>query len=278
MMKADLSRPAPMPVETAQRRLTLANGLSLAYVESGAPDGPPLLLIHGYSDSSHSYALLRPQLPNARVISVDLRGHGQSDAPAGSYAPAVLADDVRLLMDALGIVAATIVGHSLGSLVARQLAASHPARVTRLVLIGSTVLPPVRRGDPLWCEIASFTAPPDAGSDFLAAFQSNPGPVDPAFVATAIAESTRLPLHVWHGVLDAITDQDSAAVAASIRVPTLILWGDKDPFFGAEHQAALRAAMPHARFRTFEGIGHNPHWERPEEVAHLIEAFTASGA
>ena len=249
------------------------DGPRLAFVESGDPDGPPILFIHGYSDSSHSFSLLRQRLPGGRVVSVDLRGHGRSDKPVGSYTLATLAGDVRRLMDALGIAAATIVGHSLGSLVAQRLAADAPERVERLVLIGSTVEPPVTRGDELWTEIAGWTAPPDRDHTFLAAFQSNTGAVDPYFVATAIEESTRLPLHVWHAVLDEITDRGTAEVAQAIRAPTLILWGDGDPFFGAGHQAALRAAIPAAYFVTFAGVGHNPHWEQPAEVARLIAEF-----
>lgn len=276
MIDADLARPTAAAGDLARRRVQLPNGLNLACVESGMPDGPPVLLLHGYSDSSHSFALLRPHLPDVRAISVDLRGHGQSDKPAGNYAPALLAEDIRMLLDALGIAAATVVGHSLGSLVAQHLAAAHPARVSGLVLIGSTVLPPIRRGDAVWHEIAGFTEPPGLDSAFLAEFQSNPGPVDPMFVTAAIAESTRLPLHVWHGILDAITDRGTAGIAAAVRAPTLILWGNQDPFFGAEHQAALRAAIGRATFEIFEGIGHNPHWERPRDVARLIAGFIAS--
>jgi pimeloyl-ACP methyl ester carboxylesterase len=209
----------------------------------------------------------------ARLISVELRGHGGSDKPGGAYRLSTLAADVRGLMDVLGIASAMVVGHSLGSLVAQHLAADTPERVDRLVLIGLMVEPPVTRGDSLGAEIAGWTAPPSRDHPFLAAFQSNSGAVDAGFVATAIEKSTRLPLHVWQAVLEEITDKGTVDVARRVQAPTLILWGNEDSFFGPEHQAALRAAIPTARFVTFPGVGHNPHWERPQRVARLIAEF-----
>lgn len=268
-----LARPSVTPTDDARLRATLANGVALARVESGDPDGTPLVLIHGYSDSSFSFSLLRPHLTDARMISLDLRGHGQSDKPRLGYTLGELADDVRQLMDALGVPRAVLVGHSLGSLVAQRLAAFAPHRVAGLVLIGSTVLPPVRRGDWLWSQVAGLTAPPEADGELLTALQSNPTPLDPAFMATILAESRRLPLHVWRGVLDELTDRGTTQIARLVIAPTLILWGDRDPFFDAEHQAALRRAMPVAAFEAFAGVGHNPHWEKPERTAALIADF-----
>jgi pimeloyl-ACP methyl ester carboxylesterase len=277
MSTTELERPAgsaPAALFDGPRnRTVLANGLSLAWLESGDPNGPPLLFIHGYSDSSFSFSPIRPHLAAARCISVDLRGHGQSDKPRLGYTLGEMADDVRQLMDARGIDRAVLVGHSLGSLVAQRLAAFAPKRVAGLVLIGSTVLPPVRRGDWLWSEISALSAPPTAETPFLLELQANPGPLDPAFMATVIDESLRLPLHVWRGVLDEITDRGTAEIACQVTAETLILWGDQDPFFDAQHQAALRAAMPAATFHAFTGVGHNPHWERPSETATLILNF-----
>ena len=132
----------PVPIQAdwadAKKMVKLSNGITLAYVEMGNSDGPPMLLIHGYTDNSRSWSLLAPYLKAHRLLAVDLRGHGKSDAPQCCYAYADLANDAALFLDALGIAKADVIGHSLGSLAAQLLAAQHPEKVDRLVLISST--------------------------------------------------------------------------------------------------------------------------------------------
>ena len=109
-----------------KKKVTLPNGVALAYVELGDPEGPPLLLLHGYTDSSRSWSLLATHLGRFRLIIPDQRGHGSSDAPICCYGTVQMADDARLLLDALHIDRAAVAGHSMGSMVAMALAADHP--------------------------------------------------------------------------------------------------------------------------------------------------------
>ena len=129
----------PMPSQAdwadAKKTVKLANGITLAYVEMGNSDGPPMLLIHGYTDNSRSWSLLAPYLKAHRLLAIDLRGHGKSDAPQCCYGYADFANDAALFLDAMGIAKADVIGHSLGSLAAQLLAAQHPEKVDRLVLI-----------------------------------------------------------------------------------------------------------------------------------------------
>lgn len=164
-----------------KRQLTLPNGIRLAYVELGDPSGPPLLLLHGYTDSSRVWTILAPYLQDHRILIPDQRGHGASDAPECCYAMSDFADDARLLLDALRVERAAVVGHSMGSMVAQVLAAEHPERITRLVLIGSTALAPVRRGEGLWNDIMALREPIAGNVEFLHLWgpQSSPTPVDP---------------------------------------------------------------------------------------------------
>src|SRR5262245_11321468 len=106
-------KPDPQIRESA---MDVGWGLELHYAEVGGTRGRTLLLLHGYSDSWRSFRLVLPLLARlGRVIALDLRGHGDSPAPAGDYSPVRLAGDVAGFMDRLGLGAVTLVGHSMGS-------------------------------------------------------------------------------------------------------------------------------------------------------------------
>ena len=124
-----------------------SNGIQLHYLDHGG-DGPPLVLLHGLSANAHFFdGLLAAGLgDHFRVLSVDLRGRGQSDKPDSGYSMAAHAGDILGLLDALGIERALLGGHSFGALLTLYLASHHPERVARLVMIdaGGSLHPEVR--------------------------------------------------------------------------------------------------------------------------------------
>lgn len=262
-----------------KQSVRLASGVTLAYVELGDPKGEPLLLLHGYTDTSRSWTPVAPWLLRHRLLIPDQRGHGASDAPACCYSASVFAEDARLFLDAMKVEKAAVAGHSLGSMVAMTLAAEHPERVSKLALIGSTALVPVRRGDWLWTNAHALKAPLDPSSDFLREWHpaNQPTPVDGAFAEAATAEILAVPLHVWRGVMRELADVPVGRHAADIRAPALILSGGKDPLFPPEHHSALAKAIPHAEARVFPELGHNLIWERPAEIGPLLARFLAGG-
>jgi pimeloyl-ACP methyl ester carboxylesterase len=241
----------------------------------GDPQGEPLLLLHGYTDSSRSWSLLAPHLSRYRLIIPDQRGHGGSDAPDCCYGPSQFADDARLFLNALGIQRAAVAGHSLGSMVAISLAADHPDRVSKVVLIGSTALVPVKRGDWLYDNVAALKAPLDPSSQFMRDWHpaNQPTRVDPDFAEAAMAELLRIPLHVWRGVMRELALLPVGRHAADVKAPVLVLSGGKDSLFPAEHHASLLAAFPRAEAHVFPHLGHNPNWERPSAVGALMMRF-----
>ena len=260
-----------------KRHVALPNGVRLAYVELGNPAGRPLLLLHGYTDSSRVWTILAPYLAGHRVLIPDQRGHGGSDAPACCYAMSAFAEDARLFLDALRVERAMVVGHSLGSMVGQVLAAEHPARVERLALIGSTALAPIRRADGLWTSVMGLREPVASNAEFLAAWSpgASPTPVDPGFLRHADPETAAVPLHVWRAVLRELVELPVGRYAPDIRAPVLILSGGRDPLFPAEHHRALVAAFPRAQAHVFPDLGHNLIVERPGEVGPLLAAFLA---
>jgi pimeloyl-ACP methyl ester carboxylesterase len=271
---------APSAIDQAswnsqKRQVVLRNGVKLAYVELGDPKGEPLLLLHGYTDSSRSWSLAAPHLSKYRLLIPDQRGHGAADAPPCCYAISDYAYDAALFMDAIGLGRAAIAGHSMGSMVAIHMAAEYPDRVSRIVLIGSTALAPVRRGAWLYDQVAALKWPLDPASPFMREWHpaNQPTPVDPVFADAVQQELLAVPEHVWRGVMRELMGIPIGRHAADVKAPVLILSGGKDPLFPAEHHASLLAAFPGADAHVFPELGHNPVWEQPEAIAARMVAF-----
>lgn len=268
--------PAPAPLGAQETLVDLPTGVRLHVVVRGPDSGPALVLLHGYPDSSYSFDRLLPHLPSGmRIVAPDLRGHGRSSRPAGGYGMDGHATDVLALMDALGIRTATVLGHSMGSLVAQRMAARAPGRVESLVLVGSGAS---ARGIPgleeLLAAVGALEDP--VPEDFIRSFQESTvaAPVPAAFMDRVVSESLLVPSRVLRTQLEALAvvpPLEAGAVAA----PTLILWGSEDGVFPRGEQAELLERIPGARWIEYPGIGHAPHWEAPERVAADLVAFLA---
>ncbi len=256
------------------KTIALDGRLRLEYFEQGDADGVPLVLLHGYSDSSYSYDLLLARLPaSVHAFALTQRGHGDADRPLTGYGPEDHAEDVRAFMDAIGLDAAVVVGHSGGSYTAQRFALDYPERTLGLVLIGA--FPTFRTADfkELQSVVDELTDPVDPG--FVREFQESTisEPVPAAFVERVVAESRKLPARVWQTWLAEMVDAPVPIETGTIEAPTIILWGDQDAYCTLASQEALRAAIPGSRLVRYEGSGHCPHWERPERAAKEIVAF-----
>ncbi len=258
--------------------VTLATGVRLRYAEQGDAAGPAVILLHGYSDSWFSWSRVMPLIPaRYHVIAPDFRGHGDSDKPESGYATRDLVGDVLALMDTLGLERATIVGHSMGSFVAQQVAVTAPRRVKRLVLVGSA--PAFRTMSGVDEFAAAVYALEDPVSEqFAREFQVSTihQPIPAEFLDTAVATSLRLPARVWHGIMTGMLATPPAPELAGLGIPTLILSGDRDAVFTTPAQQALIAQLPEARSSIYAETGHAPHWERPERFAGELVGFLAA--
>jgi pimeloyl-ACP methyl ester carboxylesterase len=265
--------------EPQVRSLPLPTGVTLQYAELGNPRAPVLLLVHGYTDSWKSFQLVMPGLaPKYRAISVSLRGFGDSSRPESGYSGAELTADLVALMDALKIERAVVVGHSMGSFIAQQLAFAHPDRVEALVLVGSAPTVNNEGVQGLRSAVSALTDPVDP--TFVRDFQVSTVHRAPPgwFMEQAIAESLKVPARVWKAAVDGVLAEDYRADLGRIRAPTLVMWGDKDSVFSQAEQTALVSAIPGARLVTFPDIGHAPHWEDPERFVAELGAFLESVA
>lgn len=271
---------APADITRQQSRLvTLPSGVTLNYVVQGDPAGPAIVLLHGVGDSWHSYDLVLPLLPpTVRVYAVTLRGHGWSDHPRRGYERTDFAADISALLAAFDLHHVTLVGHSLGSFVAEQVAADDTGRIDRLVLIGAGPAA-ITNAELLKSLTAAFTALHDpVDYTFARDFQASTiyAPVPPAFFETLVAEALKVPAPAWHGIARAWQRAEDGAVLRRIRVPTLVLWGDHDEIFSRTDQDTIIKAIPDARLVVYGETGHALHWERPERFADDLLRFVGA--
>jgi pimeloyl-ACP methyl ester carboxylesterase len=266
--------------EAAKRIVALSDGIDLAYVEMGDRSGRPVVLIHGYTDNARDWVPLIPYLsPEDHLIVVDIRGHGRSSKPECCYARLDFAYDIKLLLDALKIERADIVGHSLGSIIAQTFAEYWPQRTRNVVLISSTGgarpgAPAAARQFDYASEIRKLKEPIDPDSPFMIAWWSSPTPVNEQFIRRQREDSARIPLKVWLAVLDqGLSASDLQATLPRLKAPCLLIWGEVDPIYAEPARATLREALPNARVKIFKGLGHNPFWEDPKGVASVINEF-----
>lgn len=248
----------------------LKSGLTLRYHEQGPRTGPAVIMLHGYSDSSFSFSRILPLLPaSLRVIVPDQRGHGRSDRAPDGYSMDAMARDVVELMDALNVPTATVVGHSMGSFVARRAASLAPERISRLVLVGAGPVTTTKVFDELQVAVNALQDPVDR--TFVREFQYSTvhQPVPQAFMDRAIAESLTLDASTWKALMQGMLGY--APAEAEIAAPTLVLGGDRDGVFSADEQRALGEQIRGAKVQILTGVGHTPHWEVPDTfVAELL--------
>ena len=172
-----------------------------------------------------------------------------------SYGSDVFARDVAAFMDALGLDRAVIVGHSMGSTVAQRFAIDYPerdagARAGRRVpaASGQRRVRKFLDGGVRRSRIRSIP-------DFVREFQQSTlaQPVPPEFFETVVGESLKVPARVWKAALQPYLTMDFAAELTKIRVPTLLVWGDRDAFTGRAEQDALTEAIKTVTARVYVG-------------------------
>jgi non-heme chloroperoxidase len=270
-----------MPVEESIQFATtpLETGLRLHYAEQGDPTGEAIVFLHGYSDSWFSFSRVLPLLsPEYHAFALTQRGHGDSDKPQCCYTPEDFAADVDAFMEAVAIEEATLVGASTGALFAQRVALSYPRRVGRLVLVGAQTPANVASEVVLGLQEEVRALEDPVPPEFVRAFQEGTihYPVPREFLDTVVSESSKLPARVWRDYWEGAVlsiDQDYVLPLREIDVPTLMLWGERDPLFPREEQERLAAAIPGATLKVYPETGHAVHWDRPEWVVRDLEEF-----
>lgn len=263
----------PVMARPGDKQVNLPTGVKLRYMVDGPRNATPVLFLHGITDSSHSWSSTIPFLSDTyRTYALDQRGHGDSERPCFGYSMAQFAEDAVAFMDKKGIDQAVVVGHSMGSFIAHQIASVYPERVSHLVLVASA--PTSVKNELLtfvWDEYVGLPEFQDPISeDFIRDFQTGSNPVDPVFFEKALEETGKVPARVWKAAFRGLLTDDHSDFLDDVSAPTLILWGTEDAIYTSEDQMALQAALPGAVFIAYDGAGHNLQWEQPQQVAEDI--------
>ncbi|MEO6003571.1 MAG: alpha/beta hydrolase [Opitutus sp.] len=209
-----------------------------------------------------------------RAIALDLRGHGCSTREPCTFTLSRLAQDVIELADCLLVPRFVVAGHSFGGKVAFQLAATEPARVRGLILIGAVGPGCVDLPRETVTHILDHAG--DLG--FLEdAFRSWFSVGSRAIIHDALVAFSRTPRWALQAVAEIGIYTDATAAIAGIVAPALVISGDSDPVYGHlyQHEAVLRH-LPNGQFASVAACGHGLIFERPREIGALARTFLAA--
>lgn len=284
---------SPATAAPESRFAELPNGVRLHYLLSGpAPTagGSAIVLLHGYTQTSHMWRPLLAALPgDVTVIAPDLRGIGQSAKPAGHYGKAVMAEDVWLLLQDLGVSQVRIVGHDIGLMVAYAFAAQHPSATERIVLMDA-FLPGVGDWQQVWLlrdlwHFHFYGPTPEAlvagreriyfehfWNDFAADPAHSLSEADRERYAAAYAQPDGMRSGMENFIAFEQDARDFAAFAAvKLAMPMLVLAGEKASGTFLIEQARLVA--DDVEGVVVPGSGHWLMEEAPERVIPALVGF-----
>jgi len=244
------------------------NGIEIDYQDTGR--GRPILLTHGHMSSRIAWNGQHQALADRyRVISWDIRGHGQTVSPddPAQYSLALTVADVRALLNHLGLERAVIGGLSLGGYVSLAFYLAHPEMVEALVICDSG---PGYRNDQAraqWNERA-FARAAELEAKGLAILEGRSREVQESRGRQRSAQALA---HATRGIL---AQQGSTVIDGlpSIDVPTLVIVGDQDKPFVAPCEYMAKK-IPRARFETIAGAGHSSNLDQPDAFNRVLLGF-----
>ncbi|MES2713769.1 MAG: alpha/beta fold hydrolase [Pseudomonadota bacterium] len=259
-------------------------GLRMHLRDTGPREAPPLLLLHGFGASLHSWEEWARMLEGRfRVIRIDLPGFGLTGPDtSGDYTDARSVTVLAALLDRLGVAQATVIGNSMGGRIAWRFAVAEPTRVARLVLIapdgfasmGITYDRPV--SVPLFVRILPYTLPMPLMRQTLDATYGDPRRITGA-LATRYRDMLLAPgvRHAMIARLDQHILPDPRPLLAQLTMPVLLMWGARDQLIPVGHAQDYLAILPQASLATLPTLGHVPFEEDPALSLPPLEAFLA---
>jgi 3-oxoadipate enol-lactonase len=258
--------------------LAAANGVHLNYEQQGS--GQDILLLPGLGASVHVwYPQLRGLSHLFRLTALDPRGHGWSDKPAGPYSLRGMAEETAAVMRTLAIAPAVVVGSSMSSLVAVELAVAHPDLVTALVLVGGfpKLTPEGRERFEERARLAETEGMgPLADLVPVGAFGAATHQTQPALVGLFRQGILANDPMAYAASCRAIRDADVTPLLRQVRCPTLILLGEQEVVGPLPAARALKAGITHAGVRVLPQAGHLPFLEQPAAFNAALQEFIAA--
>ncbi len=254
-----------------------ANGIRFHYRFDGPEDAPVLTLSHSLAADLRMW---EPQIPmfskRFRVLSYDVRGHGQTEVPPAPYDIKTLSDDVAALCAALGIAKTHFCGLSLGGMTGQRLAADHPDLIDKLVLCDTSAgTPPemapnyAQRAETARAGGMAATAGATLERWFTEPFRN----AQPDVVAKIADMIGACPVEGYAGCCFAIAGHDETGNHARITAPTLVVVGEDDPSTTVAHAEAIHAGIAGSELVVLKQAAHLANVEQPEAFGEAVMAF-----
>ncbi|SFZ92832.1 Pimeloyl-ACP methyl ester carboxylesterase [Flaviramulus basaltis] len=305
------------------KNIHLNTGIQMKYLEAGNKNGRTILFLHGYTDTSRSFEQLITELlklnPELRFIAPDLRGHGDSSIPtlsnSNGFGIKDFTNDILDFMKLKNLTKVDLVGHSMGSVIAQEIALEYPSRISSLTMIGALVNGKKNRAIQEflipelinnwkkqliaqygvdWKSKSYNLTPEDLGSsvtDFLKKNWVTEADLKASVLEAIYFETIKIPLATWFGALETLSEIDNSQRMKKLRTPTLIIWGEGDELTLKEDQERLIKACEKANdlngtpvyYKKYgpkgeksKAPGHNLHWVKAKTVASdIIELISA---
>jgi 3-oxoadipate enol-lactonase len=282
--RAPLRLRLPGTSRVGPTRLAGNGPVTLAYDVRGR--GSPLLLIQGVGVGRWGWEPVANRLARRfQVITIDNRGIGASDAPPGHYSTRMMADDILAVLDDAGVQHASVLGTSLGGMIAQELALAHPERVDKLVLVATIPGGPRSRPMPLPTTYLFAWAPLMTSRAKLHQFvHTTLGPMTlrrrPKVARRLTARKLAHPQSesAWRAQTEAGMLFNPLGRQRRITQPTLVVQGTADQVVNPDNAGMLAGLVPNARVELFDGAGHLLYWEQPQRFVRAVTDFLTDPA
>jgi len=266
-------------------RFIEANGVKLHYLDYGTARCPPLVCVHGGAAHAHWFDFVAPGLtPDHHVFAPDLRGHGDSAwADPQTYLFETHAEDLHALLEKLDLNDVVLIGHSMGGMISLLHTATHPGRIGRLVIVDSIMLMPMDRVT----KMREFSARPGKSygtqDELVARYR-----LEPAESQLAAPEVIhRMAVHSgrkdgegrWQHKADRRVYANFQQIAGvplweKIKVPALVITGERSTRFTPEVMANIQARAPQVQMKKVPASDHHIMLENPQGFVDVVQEFS----
>jgi pimeloyl-ACP methyl ester carboxylesterase len=266
--------------------LTLdVNGLRVHYLDWGNPEAPPIVAVHGYTSSAQAFSALARRFHDSHhIVAMDVRGHGESGwAASAAYRYDDQVGDLAALVDGLGLGRFTLVGTSMGGIIAMAYADAHAERLARLVI--NDIGPDVEGGSLRITQMVGSRPDEFASLDDAMAYRRQMSPIvagrsleDQRELALGVLRQRPDGRWIWKMDPEYIRQRVSAGAPrrpalwpalARVPCPTLVVWGSESDVLSQAQARRMVETLPKGELVTVPGVGHAPTLVEPVVVAAL---------
>ena len=248
------------------------NGLQVHYKITGSADKPAILILHGWGSSSDSWVKIQEMLAARKylVIIPDLPGFGKTPAPQSIWGVEEYTDFIRRFTQTLGLEGFILLGHSFGGQTAAHFTVQYPETVEKLILFAPAI---VRRKAGFKEYILRYFAKFFGFFLYLIPFEDLRNNIRNAFYMFIRRRDYARTQGIMKDIFKKVITQDATALCPQIKVPTLIIWGDKDVATPIQDAYTIKERIAGSSLTVIPGQGHNLHFVVPDQFVQTITQF-----